>query len=590
MGYKKTENNCVVHIIPLHSLNQKQATQCETIRREAGKCWTAMVNAHVDSRNGTWLGDSDLKAMSRKTYILHSQTVQALSEKLIANVDTARELRNQEKQRLGEPLTKYPYKASEYQTPIWKSEAIRRQNGNIILSNGASREPLILRLPSRYTHSNIRKAELTWRADHYELAITIDTGEINPPLSQRVKTAGVDLGEVNIAAVVTDKGKGIVITGRYLRSPKRLRNKRHAAYDLRIKRCQPNSRRARRLKKRKAQASARFDRQQRDVLHKASRQAVEFCKAEGVAHISIGDVRDIADAPNKGRKQNQRLSQWPHGQMVRYITYKARNYGTSTTQDPENDSTKTCCQCGHILPTAPRGRWYVCPGCGSKHDRDGNGGANICSRKRYGVYGKVHLEKLTYLQPVNLRTGPSSRALDTGQSCLLLAGETQTFQVWECHILASMDGHRIPLRMFHQDEFLAIGHSIGVLATPAAEQGLAHSGRDIHHDLRLRLAIGQHVGDSHHNGAAGRRKPGLAAQRPIRQQVLPDGDGHVLALERLAVRHRIAHIVVEMGQSHEPNLTRPGRASLSRRREANFRRRKAAPSTQPQRERRAWGS
>jgi putative transposase len=413
MGYKKTETNCVVHIIPLRGLNQKQVTQCEAIRREAGRCWTDMVAAHVASRGGKWLSESELKAGSRNTYALHSQTVQALAEKLIANVDTARELRSQ-----GNLEARYPYRPTEYQTPTWKAPAIRCQDGNLILSNGQGRDPLVLKLPARYQAANIRKAELLWRADHYELAITIDTGETNPPLSRRVKTAGVDLGEVNIAAVVTDKGKGIVITGRYLRSLKRLRNKRHDAYDQRIKKCQAGSRRYKRLKKRKAQASAKFTRQQRDFLHKASRQVVEFCKTEGVAHISIGDVRDIANGIDKGRKQNQRMSQWPHGQMVHYITYKARNYGASTTQDPENDSTKTCCQCGHLLPTAPRGRIYSCPGCGSKHSRDGNGGANICSRKRYGVYGKVHLDRLTYLRPVQLRLHPSSRASDTGQSCL----------------------------------------------------------------------------------------------------------------------------------------------------------------------------
>ena len=375
-----------------------------------------MVAVHKQARESgdKWPTSVDLQVMSKGgQYALHSQSVQALAQKLAANVDTIHTLRQN-----GGTLARYPYKGKEYQTVAWADQAIKVKDGRIILPNGRGREPLVLRLPAKYAKANIRKAELTWRADHYELALTIDTGEVNPPLIRRVKTAGVDLGEVNIVAVVTDKGKGIVITGRHLRSLKRLRNKRHDAYDQRIKRCQVGSRRYKRLKKRKAQASARFDSQQRDVLHKASRQVVEFCKTEKVAHISVGDVRDIANGIDKGRRQNQRMSQWAHGQMVRYVTYKARNYGASVTQDPENDSTKTCCMCGHVLPTAPRGRVYSCPGCGSKHSRDGNGGANICSRKRYGVYAKVHLAKLTYLQPLRLRPQPSSRAPDTGQSCL----------------------------------------------------------------------------------------------------------------------------------------------------------------------------
>ena len=50
------------------------------------------------------------------------------------------------------------------------------------------------------------KAELTWRADHYELCLTMDTGIENPLLKESGQVAGVDLGEVNIAAVATEAG------------------------------------------------------------------------------------------------------------------------------------------------------------------------------------------------------------------------------------------------------------------------------------------------------------------------------------------------------------------------------------------------
>jgi putative transposase len=234
--------------------------------------------------------------------------------------------------------------------------------------------------------------ELTWRADHYELCITIDTGEANPPLIRRVKTAGVDLGEVNIAAVVTDEGEGIVVSGRYLRSVKRLHNKRHAAYDKRLSRCKPGSRRDKRLKKRKGQATAKLARQQRDTLHKASRQVVEFCEREQVAHIPVGD----------GRRNKQKISQWPHGQFVQYVQYKARRKGMTTHQVPEDHSTRTCSVCGHILNSAPRGRKFQCSDCGSVIHRDWNGTANICSRFRHDEYGKVEVDHLTYLRPVQL--------------------------------------------------------------------------------------------------------------------------------------------------------------------------------------------
>ena len=400
MAHKTKETNNVVRIVPLR-LNKSQEQQCEHLRREAGCCWSDMVQAHVASRGEQWLSSNNLQAMFKGQYALHSQTIQALAQKLESNIKTARELRQQEA-KTGEIKTRYPYKEKRYQTVPWKNQAIKVEDGRIILSNGRGRQPLILKLPVELQDADIRKAELTWRADHYELCVTIDTGEVNPPLLRRVKAAGVDLGEINIAAVVTEKGEGIVVSGRHLRSVKRLRNKRHAAYDARLSRCQPGSRRHKRLKKRKAQATAKLERQQRDILHKASRQVISFCEHEQVAHIAVGDVRDIQDAVNLGRKSNQKVSQWPHGQFVQYVQYKARHKGMSTHQIPEDYSSRTCCVCGHVLESAPRGREFKCPGCGSVIHRDGNAGANICSRFRYDEYGKVQVEHITYLRPVQL--------------------------------------------------------------------------------------------------------------------------------------------------------------------------------------------
>jgi putative transposase len=354
-----------------------------------------MVTAHVGSRSGQWLTEADLKREFKGRYALHSQSIQALAEKLEANVQTAKQLRAQ-----GNSDVAYPYREKPYQTVTWKRQAIRQCDGAVVLSNGRQGAPLQLPLPAEYRDAAIRQIELLWRADHYELALTIDTGATSPPLRADGQTAGVDLGEVNIAAVVAENGQGVVISGRYLRSINRLRNKRHRAYRAHLDRSAPGSRRHRRLLRRKAQASARFGRQVRDILHKASRQVVSFAAGQGVNRLAVGDVRDVADSPSKGRHQNQRLSQWAHGQFVQYMTYKARALGIETNYIPEDYSTRTCSQCGYVCPSAPQGRLFHCPGCGAVIARDGNGGANICSRACHGTYGQVHLTHITYLRPL----------------------------------------------------------------------------------------------------------------------------------------------------------------------------------------------
>jgi|SRR5579859_2308836 len=399
MGYRSAETNIAVQLVHLR-LSEAQQLQCDALRREAGRCWTAMLQAHIASRDGLWLSESDLQKQFKGQFALHSQTVQALAQKLVANVDTARELRKTN------PAAQYPYRAKLYQTVTWKQQAIHRHAGNVVLSNGRGNAPLALPLPAQFATVALVKCELTWRADHYELCLTIDTGVVNPPLDRHVKAAGVDLGEVNIAACVTDAGAGISINGRYLRSVNRLRHKRHAALNRRLTRCRPGSRRHKKLLKSKARASATFYRQSRDVLHKAARQLVNFARTEQVAHLAVGDVREIADGTDKGRHQNQRMSQWAHGQFVGYVKGKARRYGISTEYIGEEYSTRTCNECRHCHKTAPRGRVFTCAGCGAIVSRDGNGAANIASRYRYGEYGHVHVQSLTYLRAteVVLRT------------------------------------------------------------------------------------------------------------------------------------------------------------------------------------------
>src|SRR5262249_23582044 len=162
----------------------------------------------------------------------------------------------------------------------------------------------------------------TWRADHYELCQTIDMGETASPLRAGNEVAGVDLGEVHLAAVATTKRHALVLSGQLLRSCKQERNKRHAALHKKVNHCPCGSRRATRLLRRKAHLSAKLYRQQRDILHQAARTVVDFCQAEGVSRIAVGDVRDVRTGVRLGKVSNQKISQWPHGQFIRSLTEK----------------------------------------------------------------------------------------------------------------------------------------------------------------------------------------------------------------------------------------------------------------------------
>ncbi len=83
-------------------------------------------------------------------------------------------------------------------------------DGDMVLAGaiGSVGQKVIARQASKVTAefaANLRRAELTWRADHYELCLTLDMGATLPPPLSVGEVAGVDLGEVHHAAVTTTR-------------------------------------------------------------------------------------------------------------------------------------------------------------------------------------------------------------------------------------------------------------------------------------------------------------------------------------------------------------------------------------------------
>lgn len=407
MAHRLSETSCKVDIIRL-SLNKRQLWQCQALREEAGRCYSKMLDAHVESRTDKWLSVGEMKSRFKGQYQIHSQSIQAIAEKIDANIQSARSNREREIKELGYIETEYPHKPKTFYPVTWKRAGIQVEDGKAHLSNGLKRPPLVLSLPYRYRNSDICLAELVWDADVYYLHINVDTGIVPPPFIRQVKTAGIDMGEIHIASCTIDTGETLIVSGRLLRSVKQLRNKKHAEYKQRMTRCKHGSKKLKKLKRAERKSSAKFARQQRDILHKASRQIVSFCQEHHVAKLAIGDVRDIADGVAKGKKCNQKLSQWAHGQFHAYLKQKSRLLGINSDYLSEACSSETCSVCGHVKSSSVTGRTYKCSACKSVIHRDGNGSANICSKGRYGVYSKVQVTNTKHLQPVFVRQGCSS--------------------------------------------------------------------------------------------------------------------------------------------------------------------------------------
>jgi putative transposase len=206
--------------------------------------------------------------------------------------------------------------------------------------------------------------ELIWR-NGYWLSVTLDVEGKQQVLG--FSTAAVDMGEIH-AMTITDGKESIVISGRELRSVKRNRNKRVARLSRLQSRCQSGSRRWQRLQAAKSQVMAECYRRTRDLNHKITRLAVDWCIEHNVSKLVVGDVSGISkNTKNEKRlnkKNRQKVSQWEFYKQRQYLEYKCEEVGIETILESENGTSKTCPRCGS--KHKPNGRNYNCPSCNLK--------------------------------------------------------------------------------------------------------------------------------------------------------------------------------------------------------------------------------
>ena len=390
-------------------LSESQKAQADELRREAGRAWSEMLVFHwrVYRKKGIWLSKNSLQRWAKGRYALHSQTVQALVDKLHANFDTARKLR-----KAGDPNAKFPYKRKRFQVVTWKGQAIRIKDGHIYLPNGRGQAPFSVRLPERLQSVTLDQAELVWRDGDYWLAVITVASEVEAVSGNR--SAAIDMGEIH-AMALTDGDEALLISGRAMRSAKRWRNKRVSDISRLQSRCKKGSARYRKLQRAKNRIKAKAQRQQRDLSHKVSRMAVNWLVDHQIGTVVIGDLRDIADGKRLNRVSQQKIGQWQRGQQEQYVEYKFAAHGGQVKYRSERGTSSTCPACGERV--TPNGRIFKCA-CGFVAPRDVVGASGILSLEENGqVHGARIPRSVKYRMPADFRRGLRS-AEDTGQSGL----------------------------------------------------------------------------------------------------------------------------------------------------------------------------
>ncbi len=380
-------------------------SSADALNRESGRIYSQVLveQYRIYRKKGIWLSPVAQERYNDflnadQTPLLHSHSIDAAQQGFPKACKTTRQAR-----KAGLAEAKYPRKRKYYRTTIWKNSGIRLRDGYLLLSLARGTEPLEVALPEPLKELPVEafsEMRLVYNRSsrHYEWHLVVDDGVKPEPVQNGYVAAG-DLGEIH-PITLTDGEEALVVSCRQLRAQNQHTNYVLAKMQAKQAKMQRGSRRWKRLNRRKVRFLAKQERRKRDLEHKISREAVEWCVERKIGTLAIGDVRDIADGKRLNAKSQQKISNWSHGKIRCYIGYKAEAVGITVVDDVnEAYTSQTCPSCQHKYK--PKGRVYDCPACGFCGHRDVVGASNILSRVVYGELGKVRPpETVKYRHPV----------------------------------------------------------------------------------------------------------------------------------------------------------------------------------------------
>jgi len=401
------------HIIPCNL----PKTAGDALNMASGRIYSQVCVYHWRTyrKKGVWL--SQYTAMKVNDFFrrglnyLHAHTVDAAQEGFYKACKTTREAR-----KAGVEDIKFPHKRKRFRTTIWKNTAIGCSGGILVLSNGRGNRQIEIKLP-KYLRNVLRFLEVRLvyekKAGKYFWHIVVENGR-QAKGAPGNNVLSVDLGEVH-PAVVGDEQEAVIITCRELRYAKQGHNKRLAQLNEAISRTRKGSRKRGRLVRARTRLKAKHKLVVRDMEHKISKSIVDIALERQAETIALGDVRDAANGIAMSKQSNQKISQWSHGKIRKYVEYKADAEGMRVVQVNESYTTQTCPNCTERHK--PKGRVYRCPACRFQSHRDVVGQVNILSVYKYGEPGKIPVPPvIKHRIPHNLRV--MRRRRDTGQGSL----------------------------------------------------------------------------------------------------------------------------------------------------------------------------
>ena len=299
----------------------------------------------------------------------------------IANFDVS-------KDRYFKKISKYPvFKSKKSKQSIinCKCSQIQYEKGNIIFPKLGllKRDHQNFRFNGKLKRITISKT----CSGKYFASLLVDLNEDIKKLPTSTNEVGIDLGLKDFC--IFSNGDKISNPKFEKQSSNKLRR-----FQRQLSRRKLGSKNREKTRLRLSRIHEKIFNSRSDFLHQLSWSIVRDNQSIFVENLNV-----------EGMKKNYRLaraisdSSW--SQFISLLEYKAAMYGRNLIKiDRYFPSSKTCHVCGHVNRNLKLSdREWLCPQCGTKHDRDVNAAINILTRGKRGV----SLLNITNLCHLNLK-------------------------------------------------------------------------------------------------------------------------------------------------------------------------------------------
>lgn len=273
---------------------------------------------------------------------------------------------------------RYKSKRSSVQSARWRRPTVKGVGRVMIPKIGVMRFREHRPLEGAIRTVTITKAS----SGRYHISFLVDDGLEKCEKPDLVTDAvGIDVGLADFA--ILSDGEKVPNPHFHTRHERRIKG-----LQRKLARQKKGSNRYNRTKRKLAREHEKLADERRAFLHELSTRLVRENQAIAMENLNVAGML-------KNHRLARSISNVSWSEFFRMLEYKCDWYGVHLMRcDRWEPTSKTCSECGHRMGRMPLSvRSWVCPECGTIHDRDVNAANNILSAAsvEYGRGGKVSL-------------------------------------------------------------------------------------------------------------------------------------------------------------------------------------------------------